>query len=114
MSGCQQLLKYDQLDDHLKNECECRDRSCPNRCSTQKFSEQALKEHLERQCPREKCKCPDCKKKFMRKDIQQHLEHECEMSKIKCGKCELADTRGAFNSGTHDCISMLKHAYKEI
>jgi hypothetical protein len=115
MAGCQELLKYEHLDEHLQNGCECRDRFCPNACGKeQKFCEQALKEHLELHCPRELCKCPDCKRKFLRMDLHNHLENECEMSKMKCDKCELTDTRASFKSGKHDCISLLKTAYKEI
>ena len=46
--GCQEVLKYEELEDHLSKACEARMQLCPNRCSkTKKFGVAELQQHIE-------------------------------------------------------------------
>lgn len=113
-AGCQSLLKYDQLDHHLKELCESRDKFCPNRCSTQKYAVAAMKEHLLNSCPKEYVNCQKCGEKKLRQDMKNHLNTECDQVKIKCEKCDQIDSRIRFKDGKHDCISLLKDAINQM
>lgn len=108
-------LKYEQVDEHLREQCECRDRACPNACGlNKKLSVAALKEHLRTSCPKEKVDCRECDQKILRGDLEKHLEEDCLEVRIKCRHCEQHDSRGAFKRGQHDCISVLKDTITQM
>lgn len=96
-------------------QCECRDRACPNACGLdKKLSVAALKEHLQTSCPKEKIDCSECGQKVLREDLDRHLAEDCAEVRIKCRHCEQLDSRGAFKRGQHDCISTLKDTITQM
>lgn len=80
--GCAVTLKYDQVDRHLRQECEYREVQCPNGCTDNqneplRMAVKAMEAHVAKDCPRVVVECPQrCGKSMQRGQLIAHLE-EC-------------------------------------
>ena len=79
--GCDKILPYNDLKNHLDNECKFQEVFCPNNCSSL-IMKKDLNEHL-KNCSYRKIKCEECGEFYIIKDKEIH-KNNCPKSSIKC------------------------------
>lgn len=74
--GCPSTLRYEQIDQHLRQECDFREVACPNGCCSGQdqplmFVARALQTHLDKDCQKQQIKCPqNCGRSIPRGDMR--------------------------------------------
>ena len=79
--GCQSILFYNELKNHLENECLYQEIFCPNNCDIVIYKKD-LDEHL-KNCRNRKINCEECGQEYIIKDEEFH-KNNCPKSLIKC------------------------------
>ena len=79
--GCEWVGELRESEDHDK-QCEYVDEECANKCGKQVIRK-AMKNHLEKLCPRRKTSCEYCCSTMEWKELQDHYK-KCPKYPVKC------------------------------
>ena len=89
-NGCQDTVKYDELEIHEKVNCTFAIFDCPEKrfgCQ-ERLKRSEIEKHVKEDCHFSKVECMYCQKRFLRKNLRTHLT-DCDMALITCQYCKL-------------------------
>ena len=116
-----QQIPFDELEKHIKSDCEYRLQHCPLKCDV-KLTPAQVQRHVANDCENAQVTCPQCGldkvlgRKIYRGKLQHHLQDECKDLTV-CETCH-----GSYRSGVklegkdydHNCVTYLHSLIREI